>query len=562
MSATLTSQPVRQAVAADPEVGGGNALPTAVGISPDPDAPFLLAQPPIRDRSGQDRGELSLRELADLAGAWSAWYAGRGVGPRDRVGIYLRDSADDLVHYLALSRLGAIAVLVNGELAPAVAAGHFRRTGAVGVQADGDHRASLAAAGWPEAGKPWVSAHTEVSLPGAGPVPPPYRHSPGDPVLICHTSGTTGTPKPVIWTHGQMMAGIRGHLTRFPCHPESLVLSALPQSHASAIGYAVLAMLTGTPLALVSDRSGPAVAVAADRYRATVVAGFASTFADLALHGLGAGRLETVERWVSVGDASHHAHVAELVRRGRHFAGGSPRPGSMFVDGFGSSELGWGGILGMVTVSGAPVRYRCIGTAQSFAEVTILRPDGTPAEPHEVGLLAVKGPVVTPGYWNDSDLTYRSMLGGYWLSGDLAYRDEAQRFYHVDRAADMIRTAAGPVYSVLTEEILLAHLPEIADCAVFAAAAGGPPEAVGLVQLRDGRPADGLLHRANEILARLGQPPLAGLHVTGGDRAIPVGVTGKVLKRQLRSAAAQGQRGAPPPPGGPAASPGPRDLAP
>jgi acyl-CoA synthetase (AMP-forming)/AMP-acid ligase II len=273
MSATIISPALRRMIAADPDVGGGNALATAVRVSPDADAPYLFAQAPVRDARGRLRDELSLRELTDLVGAWSAWYAERGVGPRDRVGVYLRDSADDLVHYLALTRLGAIAVLVNGQVNPAVAVAHFNRTGALGVQADDEHLPWVAAAGAPQTRPFWVTSHTDAVLPAPDAAPPPFRHAPGDPALVCHTSGTTGVPKPVIWTHGQMMAGVRGHLTQFPSHPASVVLSALPPSHASAIGYAVLAMLTGVPLVAAADRSGAAVAAAADRYRATIVTG-------------------------------------------------------------------------------------------------------------------------------------------------------------------------------------------------------------------------------------------------------------------------------------------------
>ncbi|MDQ7803469.1 class I adenylate-forming enzyme family protein [Amycolatopsis sp. A133] len=539
MSATRVDPAVRREIVADPAVGGGNALATALRVSPDVHAPYLHAQRPVRDGRGRDRTELSLAELADLVHAWCAWYVERGVGPRDRVGVYLRDGADNLIHYLALSRLGAIAVPVNGELDPVTVVAHLRRTQVCGVQTDDARLAGLTGAGERETDRFWISSVTGTAPPGTASAPPPFAHVPGDPVLICHTSGTTGEPKPVIWTHGQLMPGVREHLIRLADHAESVILSALPQSHAAAIGYAVLAMLSGVPLVLMSDRDGPAVAAAVDRYRATVVAGFAATFADLSLRGLEAARLDSVERWVSVGDASHHAHVAALVERGRHWNGDRPVRGSMFVDGFGSSELGWGGVLGAISVRGATPPYRCVGTAQPFAEVEVLRLDGTPAAHGEVGLLAVRGPTITPGYWNDSDLTYRSMLNGYWLSGDLAYRDEARRFYHVDRAADAIRTDAGPVYSVLTEEILVAHLPQVADCTVVAAERDGRVEAVALMQLRAGHTAghtaDSLLAAANDVLSGLGKPPLVGVEVVGAGAVIPVGVTGKVLKRRLRS---------------------------
>ncbi|MCC2321224.1 class I adenylate-forming enzyme family protein [Cellulomonas xiejunii] len=532
MGTTFVPVDVREAVAADTTLGAGNALETAMRISPDVDAPYLFVERPLSDAHGVGREQLSLAGLTELVGAWSAWYAARDIGPRDRVGVYVSEGADSLVHYLALSRLGAIAVLVNGEMDPAVVLTYLERTAPAGLQTDDVRLARLA--GVRDLGDTfWVSSIDSVDLPGDAAVPPAFRHSASDPVLVCHTSGTTGTPKPVIWAHEQMMVGIRGHLTRFRDHPESLILSALPQSHGSAIGYALLAMLSGVPLVLMSDRSGRAVADAAGRYGATIVVGFAVTMAELALQESDAPGLDLVERWVSVGDASHHAHIARLVGRGRHQAGTRQVAGSMFVDGFGSSELGWGGVLSMITIPGVVPPHRCLGVPQPFVEVAVLRPDGTPAATGEVGLLGVKGASVTPGYWNDSDRTYRSLLNGYWLSGDLVHRDQAGRFFHVDREVDAIPTASGTVYSVLTEEILLAHLPEVHDCVVVAAEYAGVTGAVALVHLQHGHSADGMLDRINEVLAGLGRPPLAEVRA-GAPTSVPVGVTGKVLKRTLR----------------------------
>jgi acyl-coenzyme A synthetase/AMP-(fatty) acid ligase len=517
----------RAELSRDERIGFGNALQVARDTSPAPDAPYLSTDRAIVDVDGRPVHVLSLNELDMLAQTWSSWYVEHGVRPRDRVAVYLRDGLDNLLQYLALAQIGAIPVLMNGRMPGDVAARHCTRTGVIGLCTDAEHAERLADV----PGLRWTVDVGQVRFAGARPMPAGarYRHAAADPVLICHSSGTTGIPKPVIWTHQQAMVGVRNHLVRFVDGPGSLILSALPQSHASAVGYLVLALLSGVPIVVHSDPSGAAVAEAIGRHRPTVVAAFAGTYAELAATDPGPGDLPTVERWVSVGDASHHAHIARLVAAGRHWVHGDPVPGSMFVDGFGSSELGWGGVLGRVTVSGTQTPDRCIGMPQPRADVRVLRPDGTEADAGEAGLLAVRGDTVTPGYWNDSDTTYRSQLAGFWLSGDVVRRDTANRFYHLDRAVDVIVTAEGRGYSILMEETLLGHCADIEDCTVVAAEVDGRTRPVAVIRPRRPLPAD-VLERANEALRATGQPPLARLTV--GDT--PVGVTGKVLKRLLR----------------------------
>ncbi|MFD0392344.1 AMP-binding protein [Streptomyces nogalater] len=288
------------------------------------------------------------------------------------------------------------------------------------------------------------------------------------------------------------------------------LLSALPQSHASAVGYTCIALLAGIPITLLSDRGGAQVARAVDTYRPTAVVAFAHSYAELATLPEDPGPLASVRTWISIGDASHRSHIARLTERGSHERGGAPRPGSIFVDGFGASELGWGGVLCQVSVPGMTGYSRCVGTPEPYADVAVLRADGSRAADHEIGLLGVKGPTVTPGYWGDSDTTYRSQLAGYWLSGDLVRRDGQGRFHHVDRAVDAIPTPRGTGYSVLMEEALLAALPDIDDCAVAAATVDGRPAAVALVRPR-GELLPEALERANKALVAVGQPELAWL---------------------------------------------------
>ena len=153
----------------------------------------------------------------------------------------------------------------------------------------------------------------------------------------------------------------------------------------------------------------------------------------------------------------------------------------------------------------------------------------------EVGFFGAKGPSITAGYWNDSDTTYRSKLGGYWLTGDLVYQDVDGNYFVVDRTKDAIETAEGTGYSVLMEEVLLSEISAITDCAVVAGRHGDEIVPVAVV-ITDDSPAEAprLLAEANEVLEKAGHPRIAVLDVAVTPDDFPVGVTGKVLKRELR----------------------------
>jgi acyl-coenzyme A synthetase/AMP-(fatty) acid ligase len=158
----------------------------------------------------------------------------------------------------------------------------------------------------------------------------------------------------------------------------------------------------------------------------------------------------------------------------------------------------------------------------------------------EVGFFGARGPSITAGYWSDADATYRSKLGGYWLTGDLVYQDEDGNYYVVDRTADAIETAEGTGYSVLMEEVLLSEISAITDCAVVAGRHDDRivPVAVVIAGVIGGdSPAEArrLLAAANEALEKAGHPRIAVLDIARTPDDFPVGVTGKVLKRELRA---------------------------
>ncbi|MEU6427262.1 class I adenylate-forming enzyme family protein [Microbispora sp. NPDC046973] len=528
---TVLTPEQRARFAADPDLGGGNLLTKAIEANPHPELPFIHLGRPLTNTKGEKQTEFSLLDLDELAQSWSVWYLRQGVRPRDRVAIYLEDSFAYSLHFYALAQIGAVAVLVNSKASRYIATELCRQTNPVGMYTDLAHLEILGEEFHLLPGLRWTQVAEELPAPPPAVLPQEarFRHVGEDPVSILHSSGTTGRPKPVIQTHRSCVAGPRFRLVDHHEQPGAVMMTALPQSHLGCIAYTTYAVLGGTPIVPWFDTSGPELAKAVEKYRPTTVMAFGHAYAELAGADLPAGAIDSVNVWISIGDAVHEKHIKGIL------AMRDPSlPPAAFFDRLGTTELGWGVLLKVRTLADER-NDRCVGKPVGVAEVAVLRRDGTIADVNEVGLLGAKGPAITAGYWSDSDTTYRSKLSGYWLTGDMAYRDEAGNYFQVDRAVDAIETPTGTGYSVFMEELLLNDLPEVLDCAVVAGIHRGRTVPVAVVTSSAARPdAQKLLNEANERLKAAGHPELTMLEVARNEEDFPVGVTGKVLKRRLR----------------------------
>ena len=527
----LLSRELRAQLAADDSLVAGNLLRKALEVSPRPDAPFITSGRPVVDTDGRERTDFSLLDIDRLAQSWAAWYLEKGVQPRDRVAVFIEDTFAYSVHVHALAQIGAIAMLINSRCGTETAFELCRRTGPVGLYTDEARLARLGDAVGRLADLRWVQLVEELPAPPEAELPESgrFRNVADDPVVILHSSGTTGVPKSVIHTHSTLVAGPRFRLDNFTESPDSLMMAAQPQTHVGSIGYAMYAVLAGTPMVALFDPTGPELVSAIAKYRPTMVLAFAHAYSDLAALEVPPGALDSVDGWISMADAVHEAHMKEIL--GRRSEG---LPEAIFYDRFGSSELGWGLMVARRSLSTERCDRR-MGTPDSLAEFAVLRKDGTEAPAGEIGLIGVKSPTVTVGYWADSDTTYRSKLGGYFLSGDVGYRDESGTYFQVDRAVDVIETDSGPCYSVLMEEVLLAESPDILDCAVVAGNLDGRTVPVALITASNASvDPDEVFRTANAALRSAGHPDLALLELATTGADIPLGVTGKVLKSRLR----------------------------
>jgi acyl-coenzyme A synthetase/AMP-(fatty) acid ligase len=547
-SPSLAPWRARARLLVDRELGAGNFLFRTVAANPRRDQPFLFAQRP--DGKGPDDVDAySLSDLALVTTRRAGWLHAHGVHHGDPVAVYVGEGIEPFLQYLALTSLGAIPALVNGRMPADVAARYIAHVGAVGLIADPEQRRQLARL--PDADTAFFAqlrfdvtpAEVAASVEADPKLPAiyPYQHGARDIVMLSHSSGTTGAPKAATFGHEQFFRGKRNRLWSFPSTSADRMLTTLPHSHSAGISYLMTATLLGLPTLATAGHEPDLVLPAMRSFQPTVVTGFPQTWIDLLDVGIDEDAARRVRMWINTGDSAHEKHVRSLVALGsrpRRF-----RPalrGSSFVDGLGSSEMGMA-LFRKVSTPDTQLYDRHVGSPQRIVrDVAVFDdegrrvPDGTP------GMLGVLTPTVTPGYWDDTERTVRSTFGGYWLTGDIVRRDAKGRYFHLDRVQDVIHGADGPIYSLPMEEVLL-KTSAIADCAVVGVPAGrggvDPVEVpVAMVRLRIGESASAsaLLAEANNALREAGLTQLSALVLADHHGGLPIGPTGKVLKRMLR----------------------------
>ncbi|MBA0052648.1 long-chain fatty acid--CoA ligase [Streptomyces sp. AJS327] len=544
----MTAKNDRAELAADQSLGVGNALTTLAAKARGLDLPTLSFDTDVDVEFGGKPAweDFTLAELDTRVRARAAALHTAGVRPRDPVAVWVTTGADQVLGYLALARLGAIPALMNSHLTPDIAAEYIRRLRASRVLTDTAHRALLAGH---ETGAPLLDDVAQLGAADPDSAPAPYRHHADEPVVITHSSGTTGLPKAVAHSHHGLFASVRHRLSLPKPQGLNRMLGALPPAHAATVIAVNLALTNRVRLAVLSGQSGPYVLDAVERWRPECVLGFAATWSELAAEDLDSRALDSVRTWWNTGDCAHEAHIRRLVAVGSRDAvgpnGRTTRPGSFFIDGLGSTEMGHSQFF--ITHTPDTDRYgRCVGKPHAFSRIAVFGPEGERLGPGEVGQLGVSAPTLALGYWNDSVTTHRTRRDGYFLTGDLVYRDEAGFYYHVDREVDSVELPDGKrLFTMMAEERVLAACPAVRECTVVAVREEKPEAESGdgprpevttsvLLMLADG--ADRDADRTAEVLAAL-EPHVAAtvrrVVVVSPDR-IPLGPTGKVRKITLR----------------------------
>jgi acyl-coenzyme A synthetase/AMP-(fatty) acid ligase len=537
----VSATDIRVALADDPELGAGNVLMKLREHGVPADRLAVTFDVPVGDHPAW--AALTFGALFDKVAARAGWLHELGIRPRDPVAVYVTTAADCLLTFMALNWVGAIPALMNGNMPSETAVEYIRRLRATAVLADAAHLGLLDGR---DLGAPIIADVAEARIGDPGRAPAHYRYDAGDPIAITHSSGTTRMPAAVVHSHSSLFAATRQLRLAGPrAHDAERILSALPAAHTAGILTLHQALCRGSELLFLSaqggpfERSAPVVLDAIEQWQPTAVYGFAVTWAELARFDLATRDLSSVSVWFNTGDCAHETHVRRLVAVGSHPAytrdGLVRLPGSRFIDGIGSTEMGYSGFR--ISHHIGSERYgRCVGKPHIFAEVALLDlTTGEEVPVGQVGHVGLKSPTLALGYWNDSVTTYRTRYRGYYLTGDLMYRDAEGYYYHVDRAVDSVDLGGGDwLYTAMSEERILVRCPDVRDCTVVAGQADGTV-VTDVLLLLDAQ-ADPEADRTEAVRDALGGPAAATLRriVVVPDDDIVVGPTGKVRKFLMR----------------------------
>ena len=447
-----------------------------------------------------------------------------GVRPFDRVALVARNSTDHFETMFACWKLGAMFVPLNWRLSPRETAEVLRHCEPRVVLHDEGLEARLEGSAMPRlkrcpAGdgceyESLIAAHapsvrmTDVSF--------------DTPNMLLYTSGTTGRPKGVIYTHrmthnivvhaalhARVRAGSRT-LTYLPLfHAAGLYAVSTPQFH---YGGAVLVMREWDTEACFRHLTDSKLGI-------THVVGVPTSYQLLAeLPGFQDAVFPTLEV-AAVGGAPVPLPLLETWER----------KGCELSQSFGMTEAF---SVAYCPPEKAREKIGSAGHALMHIDVRIGDEEGNELPRGEVGEIQVRGPGVTPGYWNDADATAAAFTGDGWFrTGDAARMTGDGTIYVVDRIKDMIISGGENIYPAEVENVI-DTLPEVSHCAVI-----GVPDpkwgevGVALVQLRPGRSLDeeAVLGRCREQLAGFKVPQ----QVRFVER-LPLSPAGKVMKKVLR----------------------------
>ena len=409
------------------------------------------------------------RDLVGRMFRFGHFLRGIGVGHGERVAILLPDRREFIECDFGAMAAGLVRVPLNPgatdeELAAQIADAEARVLVIDAAFADARARLLDALRGSVEivvTGGHLPGAHEyEAALSRASDLPPAQPIGPADLASLNYTGGTTGAPKGVMLSQGNICAIVQNALLGRPIGGGDVFLNMRPLWPIAAIS--VLFHLIGGARIVLGGRFEPEAFLArAQRHRVT-----RSSLVPTQLVRLldsSDPRAYDLSALVSIDMGA--AKVADEMFE-RAFEALGPRIAVLY----GLTEASWTCYLPPQLLDDTPERrarlMKSVGREFFAYQVETVDPAGQPVARGEVGEITIAGPNVMQGYWRRPEATAAALKGGRLHTGDLGRIDDEGFLYIEGRLKDVIRSGAMSVVPQEVEETLLRH-PAVAEAAVI-----------------------------------------------------------------------------------------------
>ncbi len=337
---------------------------------------------------------------------------------------------------------------------------------------------------------------------------------------IMYSSGTTGLPKGIVHTHEIRIAYGTSFAASFRVAPESVVMHAGAIVFNGAFVDLMPAVFQGSTYILLPQFDPVEYIETIEAEKVThVMMVPAQIIAMLEAPNFDPDKLQSLEMILALGAPLHMEHKEKL----NHLLP------DRFYELYGLTE-GFVTVLDKLDYRNKP---KSVGTPPPLFEMKIIDHGNKEVPPNEVGEICGRGPILTPGYFRQPDLTNEAIVDGWLHSGDMGYVDEDGFLYLVDRKKDMIISGGVNVYPRDIEEIVVQH-PAIREAAVFGVPDekwGESPMAAVVLHEEDTVTEDDLMEWINSRVGAKFQRVSQVRILTD----FPRNVAGKTLKRELRN---------------------------
>ncbi|MCF6192788.1 MAG: long-chain fatty acid--CoA ligase [Kangiellaceae bacterium] len=453
-----------------------------------------------------------------------------GITAGDRVGYLAMNSTDILEMVFGCWRIGAIALALNYRLTAIELKFIIDDAGATIIYYDEALEDVVSELKKITHVKFWIATNGmgkeseyEQALAGVTPLlDKTITQSISEQAMLMYSSGTTGKPKGVIITYEMLFYSALDFSITCNFTSNSVNLAAMPMFHIA--GFHLFSCTTmlfgGTTVVMRAFSPEEALDVFNDpKIHVTHFLAVPAIYNALKIHPKNA---QTNFSKLEYAIAGAESVPDELVRWWS-------KRGVKIQEGFGMTESSGGNCL--LPKKDVPRKIGSAGKAMMHTEIKIVREDGTDALPDEQGEMLMRGPTITPGYWNRPDANSDSFINGWLKTGDIARMDREGYIYIEDRVKDMYISGGENVYPAEIENVLY-QMQEISEVAVI----GIPSEKWGeigcvVAVIKEGQTLDKekVSEHCKDKLAKFKQPSHLVLL-----NELPRTATSKVQKFELR----------------------------